>query len=120
VRDPEVVRTALQMRIGNQIKAGKWTTAVADGKLVGAVMSRLGEVFAGDPEDSVSIEAHQVVKFLFGKTSIKDLTDAEGRAVLGWTAEKVEDEWILPDAARLEARRIVTSLDAVGQENLGF
>ena len=118
VREPESVRTSLQLRIASQIKAGKWAGSVADSKLVGAVASRMAEVFAGDPDDSIDIEAHQVVKFLFGKTSIKDLTDAEGRAVLGWTARKEGDEWILPDESRKEARNIVASLDAEGQEQL--
>ena len=118
VREPESVRTSLQLRIASQIKAGKWAGSVADSKLVGAVASRMAEVFAGDPDDSIDIEAHQVVKFLFGKTSIKDLTDAEGRAILGWTARKEGDEWILPDESRKEARNIVASLDAEGQEQL--
>jgi len=120
VRAPESVRAALQMRVGNQIKAGKWLGTVADSKLVGAVASRMSEVFVGDSADSIDIEAHQVVKYLFGKTSIKDLTDAEGRAILGWTARKEGDEWILPDESRKEARNIVASLDAEGQEQMGF
>lgn len=118
VRSPESVRSSLQLRIASQIKAGKWAGSVADGKLVGAVAGRMAEVFAGDPDDSIDIEAHQVVKFLFGKTSLKDLTDAEGRAILGWTARKEGDEWILPDESRKEARNIVASLDAEGQEQL--
>lgn len=120
VREPESVRTSLQLRMVSQIKAGRWTGSVADSKLVGAVASRMAEVFAGDPEDSIEIEAHQVIKYLFGKTSIKDLTDAEGRAILGWTARKEGDEWILPEESRKEARNIVASLDAEGQEQMGF
>ena len=120
VRAPELVRTSLQMRIDSQVKANRYTNEPAADKMFGSVASRMGEVFVGDPEDSINIEAHQVIKYLFGKTSMKDLTDAECKAILWWTSQKIDDQWVIPDSARQEARRIVASLDAVGQENLGF
>ena len=120
VRAPAAVRGSLQLRIDSQVKANRYTHEPATDKMVGSVASRMAEVFAGDPEDSIPIEGHQVVKYLFGKVSMKDLTDAESKAILWWTSQKVDDQWIIPDSARKEARGIVASLDAEGQESLPF
>jgi len=81
--DPETVRDGIAKKVANK------GTVTASEKQIQLLASQLDTCFAGE-NDSTG-KRHTVVKYLIGKTSLKDATGAEIVALLDWVKPTQDD-----------------------------
>jgi hypothetical protein len=86
----------------------------------GAMNNSLELCFAGDPHSSQ--KRHFVIEYLTGKTSSKDLDDAEVKTIHKWLNAKPDDdtgEWFPDPTARIEAQAVArVAAKAAGQTEM--
>jgi len=113
---PEQVRIVVTDSARSRVANGKASSGLAEANLRGAVAGRVGELFPNNAKEIVDMKRHALLYGIFGCQSTSDLTDAEARAFLSWSSDKLDDgQWVASETAAIEAARII---DAVG-ENFG-
>lgn len=117
----ENVQSWLKTSVAQRIRKGSATDNAIDSNLTGAVAGRIAALFPHDADTVIlGQKRHALLYGLFGKKSTKELTDAEGRALLAWSAMQGDDgEWQVNPDAIIEADRVVISVEeAAGQKKL--
>lgn len=113
---PEQVRIVVTDSARSRVANGKASPGLAEANLRGAVAGRVGELFPNNTKEIVDMKRHALLYGIFGCQSATELTDAEARAFLSWSSDKLDDgQWVASETAAIEAARII---DAVG-ENFG-
>ena len=111
---PEQVRIVVTDSARSRVANGKASSGLAEANLRGAVAGRVGELFPNNAKEIVDMKRHALLYGIFGCQSTSDLTDAEARAFLSWSSDKLDDgQWVASETAAIEAARII---DAVGEE----